>query len=161
VAPTYDFDGGSAQLGISAEHFSADLPSGENGVTRLAADAKVTYSALGVWAEYLTQDGQHVTDFPYAATTATPPAAGRASGDNRYLLLGGEYTIGPVALRYNVSFGDYRDVDVSEVMHVPAVGFKFNEHLSILGEYVHWTRDTPEGDVDVDKSVNVTVNGFL
>jgi hypothetical protein len=159
VAPIYHFgDTGSAQVGISAEHFTADLPTGEEGVTRVAGEAKVTFGTFGAWGEVLVQDGRHVTDFPYAATADAP---GRASGDNRYVLLGAEYGIGPVTLRYNFSYGDYHDVDVSEVMHVPAVGFALNDHLSVLAEYVHWTRDTNEGDVDVDKSLNVTVSGHF
>ncbi len=159
VAPIFRFgDTGSAQVGISAEHFTADIPGAEDGVTRLAADAKVTFGRFGAWGEVLRQDGRHVTDFPYPATT-TPPGPGRSSGDNRYLLAGAEYGIGPVTLRYNVSYADYHDVDVTELMHVPAIGVSANEHLSILAEYVHWTRDTNEGDVDVDKSLNVTVSG--
>jgi hypothetical protein len=43
-------------------------------------------------------------------------------------------------VRYNVSYADYHDVDVTELMHVPALGFAANEHLSLLAEYVHWTR---------------------
>jgi hypothetical protein len=43
------------------------------------------------------QDGRHVTDFPYAGAAA-PPVPGRASGDNRYLLAGAEYGIGPLTL---------------------------------------------------------------
>jgi hypothetical protein len=108
----------------------------------------------------LVQDGRHVTDFPYPASTA-PAAPGRASGDNRYVLIGAEYGIGPVTLRYNLSYADYNDVDVTELMHVPAVGYAFNDHLSLLGEYVHWTRDTSAGDVDVDKSLNITFNGHF
>jgi hypothetical protein len=41
------------------------------------------------------------------------------------------------------------------------VGIAANDHLSLLGEYVHWTRDTNEGEVDVDKSLNVTLNGHF
>jgi hypothetical protein len=161
IAPTYHFaEKGTAHIGVSAEHFTADLPDGEQGVTRFAGEAKVTYESFGAWGEVLFQDGRHVTDFPYAGTT-DPLVAGRASGDNRYFLVGAEYGIGPVTLRYNVSYGAYHDVDVKELMHVPAVGVAFNDHLSLLGEYVHWTRDTNEGDVDVDKSLNVTLSGHF
>ena len=160
VAPSYTFDGGKAHVGISAEHFTADLPTGEEGVTRVAGEAKVTYGTFGAWGEVLVQDGRHVNDFPYAGT-AEPPTPGRSSGDNRYVLVGAEYGVGPVTLRYNLSYGDYHDVDVTELMHVPAVGFALNENLSILAEYVYWTRDTNEGDVDVDKSLNVTVSGHF
>jgi hypothetical protein len=159
LAPTLRFaEKGTAQIGVSAEHFTADLPSGEEGVTRFAGEAKVTYNGFGAWAEVLLQDGRHVTDFPYAATATTP---GRSSADNRYVLAGAEYGIGPVTLRYNVSYADYADVDVTELMHVPAVGLAFNDHLGVLAEYVHWTRDSNEGDSDVDKSLNVTVNGHF
>lgn len=159
IAPRYQFgEDGSAHVGVSAEHFTADLPAGEEGVTRFAGEAKLTLGTFGIWAEVLVQDGRHVSDFPYPGSAA-PPVPGRASGDNRYALAGAELGIGPVTLRYNVSYADYHDVDVSEVMHVPAVGFAANDHLSLLAEYVHWTRDTNEGDVDVDKSLNVTLNG--
>jgi len=162
VAPSYRFsEAGSAHVGVSAEHFTADLPAGEEGVTRVAGEAKLTLGTFGAWAEVLVQDGRHVTDFPYAGSAATPPVPGRSSGDNRYVLAGAEYGIGPVTLRYNISYGDYHDVDVTELMHVPAVGFAANSHLSLLAEYVHWTRDTNEGDVDVDKSLNVTLNGHF
>jgi hypothetical protein len=161
IAPRYQFgENGSAHVGVSAEHFTADLPTGEEGVTRFAGEAKLTLGTFGIWAEALVQDGRHVTDFPYAGTAA-PPVPGRSSGDNRYVLAGGEYGIGPVTLRYNVSYADYHDVDVTELMHVPAVGFAANDHLSLLAEYVLWTRDTNEGDVDVDKSLNVTLNGHF
>jgi hypothetical protein len=162
IAPRYRFaEKGSAHVGVSAEHFTADLPTGEEGVTRFAGEAKLTLDTFGAWAEVLVQDGRHVTDFPYPGSTATPPVPGRASGDNRYLLAGAEYGFGPITLRYNISYADYHDVDVTELMHVPAVGFAANDHLSLLAEYVHWTRDTNEGELDVDKSLNVTLNGHF
>lgn len=162
VAPSYQFaEKGRVHVGVSGEHFTADLPTGEEGVTRVAGEAKLTLDTFGVWAEVLLQDGRHVTDFPYAASTDTPPVSGRTSGDNRYWLAGAEYGLGPVTLRYNVSYADYHDVDVTELMHVPGLGFAFNSHLSLLGEYVHWTRDTNEGEVDVDKSLNVTLSGHF
>lgn len=161
IAPTYHFtERGSAHIGVSAEHFTADLSGGEEGVTRFAGEAKVTYESFGAWGEVLFQDGRHVTDFPYPAT-AEPPAPGRSSADNRYFLVGAEYGIGPVTLRYNLSYGDYHDVDVTELLHVPAIGYAVNGNLSLLAEYVHWTRDTNEGDVDVDESLNVTVSGHF
>jgi len=162
IAPRYQFgETGSAHVGVSAEHFTADLPTGEQGVTRFAGEAKLTLGTFGIWAEVLVQDGRHVSDFPYPGSSAAPPVPGRASGDNRYALAGAEYGIGPLTLRYNVSYADYHDVDVTELMHVPAVGIAANDHLSLLGEYVHWTRDTNEGEVDVDKSLNVTLNGHF
>jgi hypothetical protein len=159
VAPTYQFDGGEAHVGLSAEHFEADLPVGQKGVTRVAAEAKVTYLSFGAWAEGLLQKGRHVTDFPFAGN-AVGTVLGQASADNRYLLVGAEYGVGPVTLRYNVSFANYHDVHVSEIMHVPGVGFRINPHLSVLAEFVDWKR---HGDIDsdVDESVNVTLSGSL
>ena len=162
VAPSYAFDGGSAHVGISAEHLEADLPGGEEGVTRLAAEAKLSYERLGVWGEALLQKGRHVTDFPYAGdATAAVPVPGRASADNRYSLLGAEYGVGPITLRYNVSYASYGDVDVSEILHVPALGVALDAHLSALAEYVIWNRDAPEGDSKVDRSLNITLSGNL
>jgi hypothetical protein len=162
VAPSYAFGDGALQLGVSAEHFEADLPAGEEGVTRAAVDAKLTYQRLGVWAEALLQKGRHVTSFPYAGdATATPPTAGLASDDTKYFLAGAEYGIGPVTLRYNFSLGNYDALDVTEIMHVPALGLQVNEHVSLLVEYVDWTRDADEGKSDVDKSLNLTVSGHF
>lgn len=157
LAPIYRFaDEGSVQVGVSAERFTADLPGGEDDVTRVAGEAKVTFESFGAWAEVLVQHGRHVTDFPYAGAAAAP---GRSSADNRYLLAGAEYGLGPVTLRYNVSHADYADVDVTELMHVPAIGVAANDNLGVLAEYVRWTRESNEGDSDVDESLNVTING--
>jgi hypothetical protein len=152
----------STSLGLSAEHFEADLPDGEQGVTRAAADLKLTYQRFGVWAEGLLQKGRHVTDFPYPGDpTSAPPTPGVSSGDNKYLLAGAEYGFGPVTLRYNLSYANYDDVDTTELMHVPGIGVQLHEHLGLLLEYVNWTRHSDAGDSDVDKSVNVTLNGHF
>jgi hypothetical protein len=162
VAPFLDFGTGKLQVGLSAEHFEADLPEGENGVTRAAVDARFTYRSFGVWAEGLLQKGRHVDNFPYSGDpSATPPTPGLASDDNKYVLVGAEYSIGPITLRYNLSYANYDSVDTTELMHVPALGVQLQEHLSLLGEYVHWTRHSDAGDSDVDKSVNVTLNGHF
>ena len=162
VAPVYDFGAGKLQIGLSAEHFEVDLPEGEHGVTRAAVDAKLTYQSFGVWTEGLLQKGAHVDNFPYPGDpSATPPTAGIASDDNKYFLVGAEYGFGPITLRYNFSYANYDAVDTTELMHVPAIGVQLQEHLSLLGEYVHWTRHSDQGDSDVDKSVNVTLNGHF
>lgn len=138
------------------------MPIGKKGVTRAALDAKLTYQRFGVWGEALLQKGRHVTDFPYAGDpTSTPPTLGLSSASNQYVLAGAEYGVGPVTLRYNVSYANYDDADTSELMHVPAIGVQLQEHLSVLAEYVDWTRHADQGDSDVDKSVNVTVSGHF
>ncbi|HMJ16660.1 MAG TPA: hypothetical protein VK524_34835 [Polyangiaceae bacterium] len=163
AAPFYRFSKDSVlQVGLSAEHFEADFTANDDKVTRLAGDAKLTYEGLGVWAEVSHQSGRHVTDFPYAGDpTATPPVAGRASGDNTYVLAGAEYSYGPLTARYNFSLGRYADLSVRETMHVPAIGVRANDFLSVLGELVLWKRHTDEGDLDVDESVNITLNGHF
>jgi hypothetical protein len=165
VEPFYQFsDEGAVQVGLSAESFTADLPEEAQGVTRLAVDAKLKIGGFGMWGEFLRQNGRHVTDFPYAGSPATgdaPAVPGRASGRNNYFLAGAEYTYWRLTARYNVSFADYSDVSVQEAMHVPAIGIVAHDNISVLGEYVIWTRNTNEGASIFDRSVNVTVNGHF
>ena len=165
LQPFFKFDqetNGTIAVGVSAEHFTADLPTGKDGVTRFAVEAKGTYEHAGIWGEFLLQRGKHVTDFPVAGDpTATPPVAGQASGKNRYFEVGGEYTYWRLTARYNVSFAKYSDVGVSEVMHVPALGVKLHDNVSLLGEYVIWKRDSAGVKSDVDKSLNVTLSGHF
>ena len=137
---------GALRAGVSLQYLEADLPTEDSDVLRVAGHAKVTYEGFGVWGEVLHQGGNHVTDFPYA---------GRPSSDNLYFLAGAEYTYDRFTLRYNVSYANYADVDVSEVMHVPALAIAIAEPLTFLTELVLWRRSTPEGDLDVDKSLNV------
>lgn len=159
LEPYYAFSESSAlKVGVSVQHFEADLAASEENVLRLAAHAKLTVDGFGIWAEGLVQDGAHVSDFPYAGVPATdtePAVPGRASGKNQYLLAGVEYTLDRFTARYNVSFGNYDDVDVSELLHVPSLTFQINALLALSAELVLWHRDTPEGDVDVDESLNV------
>lgn len=153
---------GKARIGVSGETFEADFGDDDERVNRFAVDASVNWNGLGVWAEFLKQSGRHVTGFPYAGVPATdgaPAVPGRSSDDNNYFLVGAEYTLGPVTARYNFSLGNYSELDVKELMHVPAVSVKLSDNLLVLGEYVAWKRDTPEGDIDVDRSFNTTVHG--
>jgi hypothetical protein len=156
VSPFYKLGEGSAvRLGLSAERFQAGLPGGDRNVSRLAADASFTYSLgdagnFGVWGEYLHQDGRHVVDHPLV---------GGASKNTHYALVGGEYNFWKLTARYNVSYADYRSVSVSEIMHVPALRYAFNEHLGILGELVIWRQHTPTADIKYDTSSNLTLNG--
>jgi hypothetical protein len=131
-------------------------------VFRGAVDATLTIGKWGLWGEVLLQDGQTVTDFPYAGTPATPtePAIpGRFSSHNSYVLAGTEYTLGPVTARYNFSYGRYADQSVREWMHVPGIGVALNQYLSVLAEFVLWPRSDPEGDSIIDRSLNITVTG--
>lgn len=155
----------SLRVGLSAEHFTATLPAGDEGVTRLAADAKYTHAfgeagSVGVWGEFLHQAGAHTDAHPFPGdATATPPVPGQGSGDNNYVLAGAEYSFWRLTARYNVSYVNYGDVDVSELLHVPGLGLKANDHLNLLGEFVVWRQNTPTGNIPYDTSVNVTLHG--
>jgi hypothetical protein len=151
---------GLLRVGASLQHFEADLPGDNNTVLRMAGHAKLTAGGFGAWGELVHQDGRHVTDFPFAGSPATDEdeaVQGRASGDNTYFELGAEYTLAGFTLRYNVSRGSYGDVEVTEWLHVPAISYAIAEPLTLLAELVFWRRQTPEGDSDVDKSLNVTL----
>jgi hypothetical protein len=143
------------RLGLSGERFEAGLRDRDHAVARLAADLKLTYSFgdsgnLGLWAEYLYQQGRHVVDHPLTAG---------ASKNTHYLLFGGEYTFWKLTARYNVSHANYRTVNVKEIMHVPALGYAIDPHLSILAEYVVWRQHTSDADIEYDTSSNITLNG--
>ena len=154
----------SLRVGVSGQLFQADLAGANPTVLRGAIDAKFSYDGLGIWGEYLYQHGRHVTDYPIAgsAATATSPAiAGRASGQNHYGLAGGEYTYGFVTARFNASYVNYTQVSVHEVFLVPALGFKPISELLLLAEYVHWQRHDNGHASFLDRSLNVTAQGFF
>jgi len=157
VAPFVKFGAGDVRLGLTGEHFKADIPEQNEGVTRLAADVKLGYDLdvagkFGIWGEFLHQDGRHVVDHPLV---------GEASGDNDYFLAGVEYSYWRLTARYNLSYANYSDADVTEVLHVPGLGVSLHDKLSLLGEFVVWRQNTPAADLDYDKSVNVTLHGKL
>jgi len=150
------------ELGFSAEHFDADLPSGENSVWRGAVDTKLTWGNLGFWGEVLHQSGKSVDAHPYPGDpSSTPPRPAQASAHNTYLLAGAEYTIAPVTIRYNLSIARYSDLFVEEVLHVPGVGLKFNDNTSFLAEYAIWPQYSREGTTDIDHSLNLTWMGHF
>src|SRR6478736_3582378 len=157
VSPFIKFGNGEARLGLGAEHFDADIPGQAEGVTRLGADAKVTYSfgdlgGRGVWGEYTHQEGRHVVDHP---------VAGNASGDNHYIQVGGEVSFWRFTARYNVSHAIYADADTTEWLHVPALAFKAHDNISLLGEFVVWRQATAGTEVPYDTSLNVTLHGHF
>jgi hypothetical protein len=165
VEPQIRAGAATITLGASGEYLQADLPSiGPQNVWRVAADATLTVGGLTLRGEGLEQDGRTVTDFPYAGTPATamaPAVAGRSSAKTDYVLAGLEYTLGPVTAIYTVSAGAYRDVSVTQVMHVPALSVVVSPNLSLLGELVFWSNDSPQGSSLVDRSFNLTLNGHI
>jgi len=152
---------GMVRLGLSGQRLEADapgIPENDRDVLRYAADFKLTWAGLGVWAEALHQKGQTVTDYPIAGTPATdtdPAVPGRASHSINYYEVGAEYTYGRVTARYNFSAARYGGVGVKEWMHVPALGLKLNDHLSLGGEYVYWSRSVAGASEKLNRSLNV------
>ena len=150
------------ELGLSGEHFDADLPAGSSSVWRGAVDVKLTWAGLGFWGEALHQSGAHVDAFPYPGDATTqPPVPARASAHNTYLLAGAEYSVSRLTFRYNLSIARYSDVVVQELLHVPGIGFKLNDNTSFLAEYASWPRHSREGTTDVDQSLNLTWMGHF
>jgi len=159
--PTLQYaSNGSLRVGLSTQHLKADspgIPSDQRQVWRYALDVQLSHAGLGLWGEYLRQHGQTVTDYPIAgiaATATTPVVPGQASHRIDYYLVGGEYTVWRVTLRYNFSAANYHGVDVTEWMHVPALAFKINDHLQLSAEYVHWLRSVSGAHEPYNRSLN-------
>ena len=153
VQPFAELASGSRlAFGLSGERFEADLPDETHSVRRLAIDAKLTWGALGFWGEVLHQSGANVNAYPLP---------GSASADNTFLLAGAEYGVDCLVFRYNLSLARYSDVSVEEVLHLPALGVRFEEHVSFLAEYAFWHQYTPSGPSDVDESFNLTWLGHF
>jgi hypothetical protein len=150
VEPTYVISpDASVSLGLSAQHFQADLPApiGEQGVTRLGVDVNLSpVKGLSIYADYAWQHGKHVTDYPMT---------GAASSRGHYLLTGAEYiTKWRLTGRFNLSYVDYSDLGVTEILYQPGIVLKVHDHMSIIGEYVYWNRDQASTTTRVDHSVN-------
>ena len=75
------------------------------------------------------------------------------------VLIGGSYRCGPLTAGYSFSYANYADLDVSETLHEPALGYAVSQNLSFLAKLVIWRRKTDVGTADVDRSLNVTLHG--
>lgn len=156
----------AVKVGLSGEYLQADLPEpiGKKDVYRGAADVTVTNGRFSLWSEFIRQNGQTVTEFPIAAVPATatvPATPGQASAHTNYFLVGAEALLGRLSARYNLSYGGYRDLSISEWMHVPGLGVAVSPNLTFLAEYVYWKRYAPTGDLLVDKSFNLTLQAHF
>jgi len=148
--PTLNFAGdGKARLGLSFQRFDADslgIPRRHRDVARFGVDAQVNVAGFGIWGEYLRQNGQSVTDYPLT---------GEASRRIDYYLIGLEYTVWRFTPRYNFSAANYRGTQVKEWLHVPALGFKVNDHLQLNAEYVYWSRSLSGVHSPYNRSFNL------
>jgi len=126
-------------------------------VERYGVDFKVTLAGAGLWGEFLHQHGQSVTDYPLAGTPATAiteAVPGHASKNIDYYEIGAEYTYSRLTLRYNFSAANYKGTSVKEWLHVPALGLKVNDALSLGGEYVSWSRSVSGASEKINRSLN-------
>jgi hypothetical protein len=158
---------------ISAEYLRADIQDGSgpaNDVVRASGNASLTVGPWGLWGEFTYQNGYTTHAFPYSpvaavAATATTPAVaavpGRGSKNNDYVLAGTEYAIGPVTARLNFSWVDYSDLNTTQWMVVPGIGWTINKYVTILAEYVEWhlTKPEPVGDTLLGRNVVLTLHG--
>jgi hypothetical protein len=154
----------TAKVGLSGEYFRADIPDDAHNVVRGALDATLSIGDWQTWGEFIVQQGQSVTDFPYEAIPATamaPEVPGRASSHNEYWLVGTEYTYRFLVARYNFSLARYSSVAVTEWIQEPGIGVVVNSQISALAEYVLWRRFAAEGHSTVDSSVNLTLNAHF
>lgn len=137
-------------LGASAMYAQADIPTlaDKQDVRRVAADVTINAGGLAAWAEYSQQFGRHVTE---------SPAPGVSSDDNRYVMLGVEYTYDWLTARYNFNYGDYNEVDYTETRHIPGVAAVLDDHLTLLLELVFANATLGDASILLDKSVNLTV----
>jgi hypothetical protein len=161
VDPTLKLgDKGQLRLGLSGQRFRADVPRialADRGVWRYGVDVELDYDKLGVWGEFLHQDGQSVTDYPVPGIPSedgSPGIPGRASKDVNYALAGAQFGLGRVTARYNFSAAWYGGTGVREWMHVPALGFRLNDALSLGLEYVHWLRSIRGEHEPYNRSLN-------
>lgn len=149
---------GLVRVGFSGERLTADsLGIPNKNVERYGVDFKATLAGAGLWGEFLHQHGQSVTDYPIAGTPATATAdavPGHASNSIDYYEIGAEYTYGRLTGRYNFSAANYKGTSVKESLHVPALGFKVNDYLSLGGEYVSWSRSVSGVSEKINRSLN-------
>ncbi len=150
---------GQARIGLSGQRLTADSPGiSDQDVLRYGVDFKATLAGAGLWGEFLHQHGQTVTDYPIAGTPAagaTAAVPGQASRNIDYYEVGAEYTYGRLTARYNFSAANYKGTSVKEWLHVPALGLKLNDHLSLGGEYVSWSRSVSGASEKINRSLNV------
>jgi hypothetical protein len=137
-------------LGASGMYAQADIPTldDKQNVERFAVDATFNMGGLAAWAEYSQQFGRHVTEFP---------APGVSSDDNRYIMLGVEYTYDWFTARYNFNYGDYHQVDYTETRHIPGVAALLDDHLTLLLELVFGNATLGDDSILLDNSLNLTI----
>lgn len=153
----------SIRLGLAAEHTYVDFTTrtglDPQNVFRVAADMSLAYGPVRVFGEYIGQFGKTVTDYPFTRkpATTTPAEPGRSSGENHYMLAGAEAQFWRITGRYSFSMVNYKELGVTESLHLPGASIALHDNVSLIFEYAYWRRMDPGRASTLDNSVNITV----
>lgn len=151
----------SIRAGLAAGYCFVDFKQNpQSHVFRLSGDVSVAYGPVRAFAEFITQTGQTVTDYPIPRTApdVEPAERGKASSHNQYAVLGFEAQVWRFTPRYSFSFVQYRDLHVVETLHVPGVTFTINDNISLMLEYAYWSRTDPG---DKSSTLDNSFNGVV
>jgi hypothetical protein len=151
VAPTFKLsDDLTVTVGGSAMHMRADLPTNDDDVRRLNAEATVAYGPFEIFADYTHQRGHHVIDFPLP---------GVPSDENEYLMSGAAWQALPwLKPRVSYSISDYReDTKIKQSMLLAGADFALHKQLTLMLEYVYWRQEEPGSNETIDDSLNFVI----
>jgi hypothetical protein len=153
----------SIRLGLAGEYTYVDFTTrtglDPQNVFRVAADMSLAYGPVRVFGEYIGQFGKTVTDYPFTRkpATTTPAEPGRSSGENHYMLAGAEAQFWRITGRYSFSMVNYKELGVTELLHLPGASIALHDNVSLIFEYAYWRRMDPGRASTLDNSVNITV----
>lgn len=162
IDPSYRINSdASVRAGLAAQYMHVNFPAftgvEPQNVYRIAGDVSLVYGPVRAFGEFIAQFGKTVIDYPTPptpATMTTPAVPGRSSGHNHYLVAGAEAQIWRLTARYSFSLVDYRDLDVTEWLHLPGVSMAVHENIAVMLEYAYWRRTDPTRSSTLDNSLN-------
>jgi hypothetical protein len=164
--PSYRFNQkASLRFGAAFQHtyvnFTEATGLEPDNVFRVGGDVSLVYGPVRAFAEFVAQFGKTVTNYPITpipATMTTPAVAGRSSGHNHYVLAGAEAQLWRFTARYSFSHVNYRDLDVTEWLHLPGVALAVHDNVAVMLEYAYWRRTDPGRSSTLDNSLNGVVH---
>jgi hypothetical protein len=135
-------------IGASGQVYQADFDAVDDEiVVRVNGEAEVKVGPVGVWLDFTKQlSGRAVLDYP---------AVGAGSEDVIWVWTGAYFDWRWLSLRYNFSWVDYQDADITEMFHHPGATIAVHDNISILAEYVFWK----SGPSEFDNSLNLILYG--
>ena len=158
----------SLRAGLAGQFFVTDFRDGNppQQVLRLDADLSFAAGPVKVFGEFIGQLGQTVTRYPLITQANQDGTVSRVpvpSTQSFYLLGGAELQIWRFQPRYSLSFVNYINSGVIELLHIPGVTVTLSENVSLMFEYVYWPRKDPNQPYAflLDNSFNAVVSaGF-